>query len=195
MNNKYLILFSLILITNVGCKKENSLRIENERESGSTVSLRNFKRDAFNEKGELIWILKAKEAFVYANTNKSIFYGLDFDQYDKGKVNSRLKSDRGEIDQKEKKLVLSGNIDLITDDSKHLKAEELTYDLESEQLNTDKPVTILMKGTTIRGVGLEADKGLNKVKILKPAGVSSDNPLEKKEEQHRSRHTKSNKKL
>ena len=123
MNNKYLILFSLILITNVGCKKENSLRIENERESGSTVSLRNFKRDAFNEKGELIWILKAKEAFVYANTNKSIFYGLDFDQYDKGKVNSRLKSDRGEIDQKEKKLVLSGNIDLITDDSKHLKAE------------------------------------------------------------------------
>ncbi|MBP9888585.1 MAG: LPS export ABC transporter periplasmic protein LptC [Leptospiraceae bacterium] len=181
MNNKYLILFSLILIFNVGCKKENSLRIENERESGSTVSLRNFKRDAFNEKGELIWILKAKEAFVYANTNKSIFYGLDFDQYDKGKVNSRLKSDRGEIDQKEKKLVLSGNIDLITDDSKHLKAEELTYDLESEQLNTDKPVTILMKGTTIRGVGLEADKGLNKVKILKPAGVSSDNPLEKKE--------------
>ena len=173
MNNKYLILFSLILIFNVGCKKENSLRIENERESGSTVSLRNFKRDAFNEKGELIWILKAKEAFVYANTNKSIFYGLDFDQYDKGKVNSRLKSDRGEIDQKEKKLVLSGNIDLITDD--------LTYDLESEQLNTDKPVTILMKGTTIRGVGLEADKGLNKVKILKPAGVSSDNPLEKKE--------------
>ena len=38
-----------------------------------------------------------------------------------------------------------------------------------------------MKGTTIHGIGMEADNGLNKVKILKPAGVSSDNPLEKKE--------------
>lgn len=181
MNNKSIILFLISTLALFQCKKENSLRIENERESGSTISLRNFKRDAFNDKGELIWKLNAKEAFVYADTNKSIFYGLNFDQYDKGKVNSKLKSDRGEIDQKAKKLVLNGNIDLITDDSKHLKAEELTYDLETEQLNTDKPVTILMKGTTIRGVGLEADKGLNKVKILKPAGVSSDNPLEKKE--------------
>jgi lipopolysaccharide export system protein LptC len=76
---------------------------------------------------------------------------------------------------------VNGNIDLITEDSRHLKAEELTYNLESETLNTGKPVTIIMKGTTIHGIGMEADKGLNKVKILKPAGVSSDNPLEKKE--------------
>ncbi|HNN80163.1 MAG TPA: LPS export ABC transporter periplasmic protein LptC, partial [Leptospiraceae bacterium] len=67
--------------------------------------------------------------------------------------------------------------DLIAEDSRHLKAEELFYDLEKETLNTDKPVTIIMKGTTINGIGMEADKGLNKVKILKPAGVSSDNPL------------------
>ena len=180
---KYLLIriFLILSITCLNCKKENSQRIENERESGSTISLRNFTRDAFNEKGDLIWKLKAQEAFVYVNDNKSIFYGLDFDQYEKGIVKSKLTGDRAEIDQKAKTLVVNGNIDLITEDSRHLKAEELTYNLESETLNTDKPVTIIMKGTTIHGIGMEADKGLNKVKILKPAGVSSDNPLEKKE--------------
>ena len=180
---KYLIvlILSILSVAHINCKKENSLRIENERESGSTISLRKFTRDAFNEKGDLIWKLKAEEAFVYVNDNKSIFYGLDFDQYEKGIVKSKLTGDRAEIDQKAKTLVVNGNIDLITEDSRHLKAEELTYNLESETLNTDKPVTIIMKGTTIHGIGMEADKGLNKVKILKPAGVSSDNPLEKKE--------------
>ena len=180
---KYLLIrmFLILSIACLNCKKENSLRIENERESGSTISLRNFTRDAFNEKGDLIWKLKAQEAFVYVNDNKSIFYGSDFDQYEKGIVKSKLTGDRAEIDQKAKTLVVNGNIDLITEDSRHLKAEELTYNLESETLNTDKPVTIIMKGTTIHGIGMEADKGLNKVKILKPAGVSSDNPLEKKE--------------
>ncbi len=181
MNTKYLIFLLLIVFVVCDCKKENSLRIENERESGSTISLRNFTRDAFNEKGDLIWKLKAEEAFVYVNDGKSIFYTLDFDQYEKGIVKSKLTGNRGEIDQKTKTLVVNGNIDLITEDSRHLKAEELIYDLEKETLNTDKPVTVIMKGTTIKGIGLEADKGLNKVKILKPAGVSSDNPLEKKE--------------
>jgi LPS export ABC transporter protein LptC len=180
MKKKYLLLLLLLLSMLSECKKNNSLRIENERESGSTISLRNFTRDAFNDKGELLWKLKAKEAFVYVVENKSIFYGLDFDQYEKGKVTSKLTGDRGEINQKDKKLVVNGNIDLIAEDARHLKAEELIYDLDSETLNTDKPVTIIMKGTTIKGIGLEADKGLNKVKILKPAGVSSDNPLEKK---------------
>lgn len=115
-------------------QKENSLRIENERESGSTISLRNFTRDAFNEKGDLIWKLKAQEAFVYVNDNKSIFYGLDFDQYEKGIVKSKLTGDRAEIDQKAKTLVVNGNIDLITEDSRHLKAEELTYNLKAKRL-------------------------------------------------------------
>ncbi|HMV41774.1 MAG TPA: LPS export ABC transporter periplasmic protein LptC [Leptospiraceae bacterium] len=174
---KKTILISIILSILFQCKKKNSLRIENEKESGSTISLRNFTRDAFNEKGELVWILKAEEAFVYVNDGKSIFYGLHFDQYENGKIKSKLIGDRAEIDQKLKQLKVNGNIDLIAEDSRHLKAEELFYDLEKETLNTDKPVTIIMKGTTINGIGMEADKGLNKVKILKPAGVSSDNPL------------------
>ncbi|MBK8396009.1 MAG: LPS export ABC transporter periplasmic protein LptC [Leptospiraceae bacterium] len=177
---KQKLLYISIFLALFACKNKTSLRIENELESGSTISLRNFKRDAFNEKGELLWNLKAKEAFVYVGENKSIFYGLDFDQYENGKIKSKLSGDRGEINQKDKKLIVSGNIKLVAEDSRHLMADELVYDLETESLVSEKPVTIIMKGTTIRGIGLQADKGLNKVKILKPAGVSSDNPLEKK---------------
>lgn len=161
------------------CKKNNSLRIENERESGSTITIRNFTRDSFNTKGVLVWKIRSEEAFVYLKENKSIFYKLDFDQFEKGKIKSELKSDRGEINHQTKKLTLNGNIHLITDDKKHLKTEELNYDLNEEKLNTDKEVLILMKGTTIRGLGLEADKGLNSIKILKPIGNSTENPVNK----------------
>jgi LPS export ABC transporter protein LptC len=177
--NKFILLY-LFSILIFECKKVQSLRIENEKESGSTITLRNFKRDGFNEKGELQWKLNAEEAFVYVKENKSIFYKVDFDQYDKGKIKSEVKSDRAEIDQGNKKLTLFGNVDLLTEDKKHLQTEELQYDLNDEKLFTNKEVKIQLKGTTIEGEGLEADKGLNSIKILKPKAVSSENPLEKK---------------
>lgn len=171
--------FLILVLIFSFCKKNNSIRIENEKESGSTISLRNFKRDAFDAKGKLLWILKSEEAFVYVKENKSIFYKLDFDEYKDGKISSELKSDRGEIDQKEKKLTLKGNIILTTADKKVLLTEELFYDLNEEKLHTDKEVKILMKGTSIRGIGLSADKGLNSISIFKPIGTSSDNPISK----------------
>lgn len=173
---KYLFFIFIIFYS---CKKNNSLRVENEKESGSTISLRNFKRDAFNDKGKLLWVLKSEEAFVYVKENKSIFYKLDFDEYKEGKISSELKSDRGMIDQKEKKLILTGNIILTTSDKKILKTEELFYDLNEEKLSTEKEVQIIMKGTSIRGIGLSADKGLNSISIFKPIGTSSDNPISK----------------
>ena len=131
MNTKYLI-FLLFIFVVYDCKKENSLRIENERESGSTISLRNFTRDAFNEKGDLIWKLKAKEAFVFVNDNKSIFYGLDFDQYEKGIVKSKLTGDRAEIDQKAKTLLVNGNITIVDKDGNEIPSK---YMDETGKLN------------------------------------------------------------
>lgn len=159
------------------CKKNKAVRVEGERESGSTITMRNFKRDAFSDKGQLLWKLRAEEAFIYAKENTSIFYGVDFDQYnEKGKLVSRLKSNRGEINQAKKELRLQGEIELHTDDnSKHLYAEEVIYNTENEQITSDKPVKIVLKGTTIKGRGLEADKGLNKVKVLHPEGITSGN--------------------
>lgn len=92
-NNRILIfLISVVcgffLITFVNCKKVNYERVEKERESGSSISIRNFKREAYDSSGQLQWELRANESFVYVNENKTTFYDIDFDQYEGGKFKS-----------------------------------------------------------------------------------------------------------
>ena len=167
----------------VMCKKETAIKIEKEKESGSTISLRNFTRDSFDQDGVIVWKLKAEESFVFFEENRTVFYSLIFDQFEKGKLDSTLKGDRGEVNHTTKKLNVKGNIFLITTDKKTLEAEELLYNIEDKTLVSEKAVVVTTGGTVIRGVGLRADKNLNKVTILKPTAISREgNPLEKKKE-------------
>jgi lipopolysaccharide export system protein LptC len=69
---------------------------------------------------------------------------------------------------------------LKTGDGKILETEELLYNTQEETIRSDKRIKIISQGTIIRGIGLEADKGLDKYKILKPEAVTfSGNPLRK----------------
>lgn len=130
----------------------------------------------------MLWKLTAGESFTYiGEEDKTILYNLNFDQYEDGKFKNNVKGDRGEINHSEKKLYLSGNIVLKTDDDKTLWAEELEYDLNEKKLYSENKVKILSSGTIIRGKGLRADKNLNKFTILKPEGVSRENPFSKEE--------------
>ena len=148
------------------------MKIENEKESGSTISIRNFKRNAFDEQGNLIWELKSEESFVYVLENRTIFYTILFDQYEKGKRTTSVTAERGEVNHTTKKLTLKGKIVLKSDNSKTLTTEELLYDIDAKKLSTDSSVVVSGNGTVIRGIGLRADKGLNKITILKPIAVT-----------------------
>ncbi|MCB1190247.1 MAG: LPS export ABC transporter periplasmic protein LptC [Leptospiraceae bacterium] len=176
-----LLLFIFVLVFAGFCKKKNRTeRIESEKESGSTIRIKNFKREAFDTKGGLLWKVTAGESFTYiGKENKTILYQLNFDQYEDGKFKSNVKGDRGEINHSSKKLYLSGNIILNTEDGKTLWAEELEYDLDEKKLYSEKKVKILSGGTVIYGRGLRADRNLNKFTILKPEGMSRENPFKK----------------
>ncbi|MBE7411302.1 MAG: LPS export ABC transporter periplasmic protein LptC [Leptospiraceae bacterium] len=182
MNKKILQATSLLFFSLVFslCKKDKGIKIESERESGSTISLRNFTRDSFDKDGVKISKLTAEESFIFFDENRTVFYSLVFDQFKDGKFESSLKGDRGEVNHTTKKLNVNGNIVLNTVDHKRLEAEELLYDIDEQTLVSDKSVIVNSRGTTIRGIGLRADKNLNKVTILKPTAISKEgNPLEK----------------
>ncbi|TGL92976.1 LPS export ABC transporter periplasmic protein LptC [Leptospira barantonii] len=161
------------------CKKVNYERVEKERESGSSVSIRNFKREAYDENGQLQWELRAEESYVYVNENKTIFYNIDFDQYEGGKFKSKLLSEKGEINHKTRLMILEGKIFLRTEDNKTLTAKAMEYNMDTKKLVSDSEVTVSADGTTIRGIGLRADKDLNKFTILKPSAITQGgtNPL------------------
>lgn len=175
-------IFLAFLIFNFGpCKKIPIKRIDNERESGSTVTLHNFQRDAFNDSGVLQWRLSAKEAYLFLEENKTVVYSMILDQYEKGEYKSKIIADKGELNHKEKKVKLNGNINVKTSD-KELLAEELFYDLEGESLESDKKVTIITDTLTLKGQGLSADKNLSKFTIKKPEGISHGNPISNEKE-------------
>lgn len=164
------------------CKKNNILVInEKEKESGSTIAIRDFERISMDARGNLQWKLFAGETYYYLNEDKTILYDLKVEQYEKGKIKSNIKAEKGEIKKKENKIFAWGNIYIRTVDGKVLEAEEIEMNTEENTLRSDKRVVVRTAGTVLRGLGLEADNNLNKIKILKPEGISSgsENPLKK----------------
>ncbi len=177
---KFLIMISMVFV--LGCQDRKYLRIDTEKESGSMVSMRNFSRIFYNQEGKLEWKLKGKESYIYPTDNRTIVYGFEFYQYENGKYKSYLTGARGEINHSTKTVVLEGDVNLKTEDGNLLKSETLNYNLDDKTLSTDSEVLIYSDGTTIRGKGLRADRGLNKYTVLKPSAVTvgGTSPLKEK---------------
>lgn len=180
MMRRLVVLFFLLTI--VSCKDKEYLRIETEKESGSMVSMRNFSRSSYKESGELEWKLKGDESYIFPKENKTIVYGFEFKQMEKGNVTSAMTGDRGEINHSTKTVVLSGKVRLKTSDGKYIESESLTYNLDEKTLASEDDVLVYSDGTTIRGKGLRADKSLNKFTIIQPKAVTvgGSNPLKEK---------------
>lgn len=176
-------MISIFLLAMINCKDKEYLRIEVERESGSMVSMRHFSRSSYKDSGELEWKLKGEESYIFPKENKTIIYGFEFKQYEKGNATSAMTGDRGEINHSTKTVLLSGKVRLKTNDGKFIESESLTYNLDEKTLSSEEDVLVYSDGTTIRGKGLRADKGLNKFTIIQPKAVTvgGSNPLKEKQ--------------
>ncbi|TGK04238.1 LPS export ABC transporter periplasmic protein LptC [Leptospira langatensis] len=175
-----LVVLIILIYFSVGGKPDAKYsRVEGEREQGSTVSFKNFQKDQYDENGTLLWKLKAEEAYLFSDKKMYILYGVDFDQYENGKFKSKITGDKGVINQSEKSMELQGNIFLRTDENRTLKAKSLHYNDETKELTSNEEVVINASGTYIRGVGLKADKDLNKFTIIRPTAITQGgaNPL------------------
>ncbi len=180
-NRKFLVIVWVIFCILYSCRSENLEKIESDKESGSQIAIRNFVRTKYKPDGSREWKLVAAESYVFPDEDRTVFYNLNFLQYDKGKLSSELKSDWGEINHTTKKLELKGNIFLTTPDRKYLKTDSLSYDLDTEELVTDEDVAIYSSGTFIQGKGLRAKRDLGEFTILRPSAVTRGgrNPFQK----------------
>jgi len=172
----------VLLLFSLGCKDKKYLRIESEKEAGSMVSMRDFSRLSYTKDGVLEWKLLGKESYVFPAENRTVVYGFEFYQYEGGKYKSYLTGNRGEINHTSKAVILEGAVNLKTEEGRILKSESLNYNLDEKTLSTDSDVVIYSEGTTIRGKGLRADKGLNKFTVLKPTAITigGTSPLKEK---------------
>ncbi len=159
-------------------KKIHTTKVEQDKIVGSTIRLKDYLRYAYDNEGNLKWKLEAKETYYFQKESKTILLNVYAEQYENKKIKARLYAKKGEILQSENLMKLEGEIQILTSDGKVLETEELTYNTEEQILRSTQKVKIKTKGTTIYGIGFEADRNIDKYKILKPSGVSvGENPL------------------
>lgn len=160
------------------CKKVQTLKIEKDKFENSDIVLKDYLRYAYDNEGNLKWKLQAKETYYFQKESKTILLDIYSEQYENQKIKAKLRAQRGEIHQSENLMKLEGEVQIVTSDGKILETEELIYNTDEQILRSTQKVKIKTKGTTITGIGLEADKNIDKYKILKPIGISvGDNPL------------------
>lgn len=160
------------------CKKIPTTKVQTDTLEGSTIAIRDYLRYAYDNEGKLKWKLKASETYYFQKEAKTILLNIYAEQYEDKKIKAKLWAKKGEILQDSNLLKIEGEIKIITNDGKTILAEELVFNTDEQILRSEKNVTIQTKGTTIQGVGLEADKNIDKYKILKPKGISvGENPL------------------
>lgn len=122
------------------------------REQGADIRLVNFSRKSFTIDGKEEWDLASKDAYIYREGEKEtkiVAYGLNFQQFEKGRKTGFVTAERGEIDYANKILYLSGSVE-YKDRERQVTSGQLTYKMDEQILETNESVVLIEAGSTTR---------------------------------------------
>jgi LPS export ABC transporter protein LptC len=104
----------------------------------------------------------------YEKQDSTLAWKLDVRFFDSsGALISTLVADSGLVREKTNFMAANGHVVAVNEDSSRLETEQLNWNSRTNLVETDKFVTIIQKGDTLTGYGLEADQRLKKIKIKK----------------------------
>lgn len=112
--------------------------------------------------------IKSELIHKFDEIDSTMGYAVDIDILDStGNVVSTIVSDSGVIREKENFLNLFGHVVVLTDDSTRLETDYLRWDPDRNKIETEAFVKITQEGDIITGWGLESDRSLSHIKILR----------------------------
>lgn len=123
-----------------------------------------FTIDSFGA-GKRDWSLRAPRADVYEKQNLVLLQRPFIQFYDGEELSSTLESGRGEIHTDSRDLWAWDEVVMVSTDGAHLNSDWLHYVGEKDRIISTAPVTIVRRGSTIRGLGWEASPDLSEVFI------------------------------
>lgn len=128
--------------------------------------------------------IKADLIHKFDEIDSTMGYVLDIDVMDSsGAVVSTIVADSGVIREHDNSLYLFGNVVVLTDDSTKLETDNLRWDPDQNKIETEAFVKITQDGDIITGWGLESDRSLSRIKILKQvSGTVEESDGKKKSE-------------
>lgn len=123
------------------------------------VNLRNF------QEGDTRWVLRADSASVFRDRKRVETERVTIDFLDGDRHVSTLTADRGVLLQSTDDLEARGNVKVVAEDGAVLRTEVLFWDHQGARIHTEEPVEITRGNDVIRGIGMEADPGLDQVDL------------------------------
>lgn len=131
-------------------------------------------------KGTVTTVIHARTINNFENTDSSMGYHLDIDLYNsEGEPSTHVVADSGIIRENTNLLNLYGHVVVDTRDSTRLETDYLRWNPKVNRIQTDAFVKITKKGDVITGWGLDADRELTRIKILRQVSGSVENVSEK----------------
>lgn len=178
---RYGFIFVLLVVALViGCNDQNGVKKSQARPvdtAGSPDSEVRGARIVLYDQGMRTTEIEADRILQFDAIDSTMAYGLDIDFLDSaGMITSNLVGDSGIIRERTGRLEVFGNVVVITSDSAKLETEHLTWNPVANQIQTDAYVEVTRDGDLVTGWGLEADKNLHRIKILRQVSGTIQDP-------------------
>ena len=112
--------------------------------------------------------INAERVRKFESLDSTMGYKLHINLFnDQGEVISRVVGDSGLIRESTEDLHIYGNVVVINDNDSRLETDSLYFDPETDSIYTDEFVRISRPGDTLTGWGLQADRQLRGLRILR----------------------------
>ena len=182
-------------LTAIPCKQTNSLRIagllfiiffmiscqENDitkvkamfNEANVNVEVADSVKFIYKEGAYIRAIVTGKTIKRYTNTQNKLEFpdGLVVKFYDQLTLISVLKADYAENDDATQSIKISGNVYMENSKNEIMETLELTWEMRTKRINTDKPIKIRTPDNIISGIGFDSDEDFSNYTIRKVSGV------------------------
>jgi LPS export ABC transporter protein LptC len=172
----FLVLLSLSLAA--GCNTEQSTNRTGTTEADSTILPDSEVTGAtiyLYDEGRVTTRILAGRLLKFESIDSTIGYDLDIDFLDSlGETTSEVVGDSGVIREDTGLLHIFGNVVVTTRDGRTMETEHLRWNSATEMIETDAFVRITKDDNVTTGWGLETDKSLSRIRILKASGTIRD---------------------
>ncbi len=113
------------------------------------------------------WELYATTAKLYQNLKQADTDNIFAEYYKHNRMVSNLTADEAVINTETNATLVSGHVELITENGSKLETEKLAWDPDTDMIHTDEKVHVFKGSDDITAVGLVADTELNNIQFTK----------------------------
>jgi len=170
--NTLTILLLILVALLSGCsdretsKSEESILMDSARRPDSEVG---GARIYLYDRGQVTTEIFSEKIYKFEAIDSTMAYNLTIRFFDSaGQVASTVVGDSGIIRENQGHLHIYGNVIVVSEDSSRLETDYLHWNPGTRKIQTDAFVRITdIDGNVITGWGMETDRNLKRIKILK----------------------------